>query len=428
VRERIGLDEARACVLDTLRALAKPGIETLPLSSAPLTSISRYLARDIASEFDLPRWDNSAVDGFAVRLADIPSSARARGDVFHLPLQGKNLAGETRVLELRPGYCCVVATGARIPSGADAVLMKENQLPNDDPADIRFRMAAKEFGHNWIRKAGEDFAAGTVVLPAGQRLDAFVLAALHALGKTTVEVCKTPTVSVLAYGSELQPPGTPLSESGLYDCNRIGLSRLLQAAGCAARTVDLFADDRAQLKQALQVAVDASDAVVIAGGASVGEADFSFAVLQELGEIVFYRVQSKPGMPVIFALIKNRAEQTIPVFALPGNPVSAMISLLTIAKPGLQMLAGGKPSELIALPVPIAHDWRKSHPRREFVRAQLRIQAGKTSVVVLPAQSSAQLSGLLQSTGLIDLPEGEQQLACGDIVRYLPFSGLLDSP
>jgi molybdopterin molybdotransferase len=413
VRERISLDDARAAVIARLAGF-QPACERMS-TAEPEELVGRTLGETLFAPMNLPPFANSAMDGYALRAADLASGL----DLPQLPLQGAVLAGNARQA-LRVGHCMRITTGAPLPVGADCVVMQEQceRIEQDGAVSIAFKVAVREA---FVRPAGEDFKKGELALRVGTRLGPADLAVLHAFGLTSVRVFRKPRVVVLAGGDELQSAGAALGDGQIYESNRASLTGLLSALGARVICAPIMADSKIAVVNALRQAVKAADLVICTGGASAGDADFLVQALHENGHIHFYRLRVKPGMPALMGDLDGRC-----VLALPGNPVSVFMSFLTLAKPAVELLCGREPSALRPFFIKLAVPVHKTHARREFLRAQLDYSVpGEVLVRPLPAQGSAMLRGLVQADGLIDLPEGEQHLAAGDTVAYLGFHGLL---
>lgn len=416
MQERLSLDEARVAIIAALAARRFP-VETASTVD-PAALIGRTLGETLYAPIALPPFANSSMDGYALRAADLAVSNIAVSDSVAptLPLQGAALAGgaATRLL---PGHCMRIMTGAALPVGADCVVMQEQCEPHAE--FIRFNTAA--IPGAFVRIAGEDFEKNQLALRVGTHLGAAEIALLHAFGLATVRVCSRPRVVVLTGGDELKSSGEKLKHGQIYESNRASLNVLLTNLGAHVISAPIMADSKAAVASALTQAVRAADLVITTGGASVGEADFLPNVLRELGHVNFYRVRMKPGMPALFGEIDGK-----PVLSLPGNPVSVFITFLLLAKPAVEMLCGREPSNLAPFWLELAEPIRKTHARREFLRATLLRAPQGVKVRALEGQGSAMLRGLVQADGLIDLPEGECALPAGALVAYLPLRGLLD--
>ncbi len=417
MQERLSLEQARVAIIAALagRRMAVETVSTTDLSEL----IGRTLGETLYAPIALPPFANSSMDGYALRAADLTDGI--------LALQGAVLAGSSDT-QLLPKHCIRVTTGAAMPKGADCVIMQEQceldgvqvSPEGDTEKLVHFRVEAKSGA--FVRSAGEDFEKNQLALRIGTRLGAAELALLHAFGLTTVRVFARPRVLVLAGGDELKNSGEKLAYGQIYECNRASLNVQLTKLGAHVISAPIMADTQAAVASALESAVRAADLVISTGGASVGDADFLPKLLRELGHVNFYRVRMKPGMPALFGEINGK-----PVLALPGNPVSVFITFLMLAKPAVEMLCGREPSNLAPFWLELSEPIRKTHARREFLRAQLLRSPLAVSVRALPGQGSAMLRGLVEADGVIDLPEGECELAAGTRVAYLPFRGLLDS-
>ncbi len=417
MQERLSLDEARVAIIAALSARRLP-VETVSTAD-PAALIGRTLGETLYAPIALPPFANSSMDGYALRAADLASSNVADTDSAQptLALQGAALAGAAAVARLLPGQCMRITTGAALPVGADCVVMQEQCEPHAE--FVRFNTVA--IPGAFVRNAGEDFEKNQLALRIGTRLGAAEIALLHAFGLATVRVCSRPRVVILTGGDELKTSGEKLSHGRIYESNRASLTVLLTNLGAHVISAPIMADSKAAVARALAQAVRVADLVITTGGASVGEADFLPSVLRELGHVNFYRVRMKPGMPALFGEIDGK-----PVLSLPGNPVSVFMTFLLLAKPAVEMLCGREPSNLAPFWLELAEPIRKTHTRREFLRATLLRSPQGVKVRALEGQGSAMLRGLVQADGLIDLPEGECTLPAGSQVAYLPLRGLLD--
>ena len=412
MQERLSLEQARVAIIAALagRRMAVESLSTVEPAELHWRTLGETLYAPIA----LPPFANSSMDGYALCAADLTDGT--------LALQGAALAG-VGLTKLLPGRCIRVTTGAALPIGADCVIMQEQCRL--EGAQVHFKATA--IPGAFVRNAGEDFEKGKLALRIGTRLGAPEIALLHAFGLRTVRVYARPRVLILAGGDELKAAGEKLTHGQIYESNRASLSVLLSALGAHVISAPMMPDTVAAVASALALAVRAADLVISTGGASVGEADFLPSVLRDLGNVNFYRVRIKPGMPALFGEIDGK-----PVLSLPGNPVSVFVTFLLLAKPAVEMLCGREPSDLAPFSVELSEPIRKSHARREFLRAALvRGPPGVNAmqslkVRALEGQGSAMLRGLIEADGLIDLPEGECELAAGTRVAYLPFRALLD--
>jgi len=384
------------------------GTETVPLNAAA----GRVLAADVAAPLDVPGHENSAVDGYAVRHADLSPDAETV-----LPLAGRVAAGQWP--EAPPAGPCAVRifTGAPMPPGFDTVMMQEDAVEEDGA--VRLRPGLKRGANR--RLAGEDVAAGTMALRRGSRLRAQEIGLAAALGLTELPVRTALRVALLSTGTELAEPGRPRPPGGVYDSNRAMLAVLLRGLGCAVTDLGILADDRAGITAALAGAAGGHDLVLCSGGVSTGEEDHVKAALEAAGgRLHFWRLAIKPGRPVALGQLGN-----VPLVGLPGNPVASMVTFLLLARPLLLHLAGAKPEEPPRFPVRAAFDYRKKRDRREFVRVWLeRGPDGVLEARKFPRDGAGLLSSLVAADGLAELGEEVTQVAPGDMVPYLPFSAL----
>ena len=402
VPTRIGFDEAEALIRAHAPCL---GVERVPLSRAR----GAVLAADLVAELALPGFDNSAMDGFALR-ADEANAAADAG----LQLVGEQFAGASRGLELGAGQCSRITTGAVMPAGADTVLIKEEARV--EAGRVFPKTALRKGAH--VRYAGEDVSVGETVLHAGQVLTPARLSLAAALGRAELEVRRRPTVAVFTTGDELRPPGQPLAPGEIHDSNRVLLQTLLMAEGLEPVAWPVLPDDPVRMAAALRDAAFSFDLVITCGGVSAGEKDHLPALLREHGDVYFWKVRMKPGMPVLFGRLGEAL-----VLGLPGNPVSVLATFLTLGRALLDSLQGrgeARGSWTAALATPI----RKTHARLEFMRGNLACDAsGQLQVAPNPAVASHRLRAAADANALILLPEGAGEYATGDRVTVLPYAG-----
>lgn len=401
----ITVDEAVARVL-ALAASRRLATETVSLHE----SVGRVLAGDVIAGHDLPPFANSAMDGFAVRGADLAASGETR-----LRIAGTRYAGDTETAAIGAGECLRITTGAPLPRGADTVVIKERVRIEGDFLVVP---ASEKPGAN-VRAAGEDIARGARALAAGEVVGAARLGVLASLGCAHVEVVSQPQVAVLSTGDELVMPGQPLGHAQIHDSNGYGLAALAAEAG--ARIVDALLpfrhvrDDERALREALLAAAAEADVIVTSGGVSAGEKDLLPALVAELGEIAFWKVRMRPGMPVLCGTLGGTV-----VVGLPGNPVSGVVTFLLFVRPLLRALQGiaepSSPRLHAQLSAPIA----KRHDRAEFMRARLEPRADATlGVRVLPKQGSGMLHGVVGADALVVVPEHARELEAGHVVEVI---------
>lgn len=396
---RISFDEA----LSLLREAATPvAAEAAPLAQA----LGGVLAEDVHAPIDLQPFDNAAMDGFAVRAADL----RADG-VSALRLVGEQYAGLARDLTVGPGECVRITTGAPLPAGADSVLIKEEARLADDR--VIATVALSPGAH--VRRRGEDARRGERVLRAGQIVTPVRLGMLAALGFERVPLRRRPRVAVFSSGDELRPAGEPLRPGEIHDSNGPMLQALLAGEGIQVAP-ERLPDDRDAVTERLRAAARGADLVLTCGGVSAGEKDLLPAVLAQHGEVVFWKVRIKPGMPVLFGRLDGAL-----VLGLPGNPVSVLATFLTLAQALFDALQGRSEARAAwraRLAAPIA----KPHDRLEFQRGCLEVdERGGLRVHPDPATGSHRLRAAAQANALIVLPEGPLRLEAGAVVRVLPY-------
>ena len=402
---RIPFDQAQA-IVRSVGAAAKLESKRVPLSRAR----GAILAADVVATLPLPGFDNSAMDGFALR-ADEANAAGQNG----LALAGEQFAGPSLDLELGAGQCTRITTGAPMPRGADTVLIKEDARVEDGRV---FTTAPLRKGQH-VRYTGEDVAVGDTVLRAGLKLAPPHLSLAAALGLPELEVTRRPTVAVFTSGDELRPPGQALAPGEIHDSNRVLLQTLLIAEGYEPVSPPVLPDDPARMAAALRDASFAFDLIITCGGVSAGEKDHLPELLREFGEVHFWKVQMKPGMPVLFGRLDDAL-----LLGLPGNPVSVLATFLTLGRDLLAAMQGqadAPPRWRARLAAPI----EKSHARLEFMRGDLSCDAtGQLLVRPNPAVASHRLRAAADANALICLPEGAGHYAVGDVVDVLPYPGV----
>jgi molybdopterin molybdotransferase len=378
------------------------------------TALGRVVAADIIAGHDLPPFDNSAVDGFAVRHADLAADAETR-----LVLVGRALAGHQASRGLGAGQAIRIFTGAPMPPGADTVFMQEDCRVEDDVVMVPQGL---ERGAN-SRSAGEDIRAGAVMLPAGRRLSPADLALAAAQGVTTLGVRRKLKVAVFSTGDEVVEPGATRPVAAIYDANRYFLRALLDKFGAAVTDLGILPDTLDALKGAIAAAAADHDLVITSGGVSTGDADHVRAAVEAIGRLVFWRVAIKPGRPVAMGVIPGK--QGNAAFAgLPGNPAAVYVTFVCVVWPLLLRLAGAEPRTLIGLPVRAAFPYRKRRGRREYVRVSLRAAAGGVEAVKFPRDGAGVITSLTETDGLVELGEEVTEIAPGALVNFISYANL----
>jgi len=399
VPQRIAFAQAQAIVAAVAAA------HVLPVERRPLTrALGAVLAEDIVATLPLPGFDNSAMDGFAVRSADGLDPRRLVGEQF---------AGVAQDLSIGPGECVRITTGGRLPTGADAIAIKENARVDGDrvvPTE-----ACRAGQH--VRRQGEDVAVGDTVLRVGQRLGPSHVSLAAALGLPELPVHRRPTVAVFTTGDELRAPGQALAPGEIHDSNRSLLLSLLLAEGLEPVAWPVLPDDPARIASALQDAAAAFDVVITCGGVSAGEKDHITGLLAREGAVHFWKVRMRPGMPLLFGRLGQAH-----FLGLPGNPVSVLATFLTLGRALLDGIQGNA-APRATLRARLRADLRKTHPRLEFLRGRLACDDdGRLSVEPNPADGSHRLRAAAASNALIVLPEGEGTYSAGTVLDVLPYA------
>jgi len=383
-------------------------IETTALPAAD----GRILAADFVASIDLPPADNAAVDGYAVRHADLTSTGPTT-----LPIEGRDMAGQPASVPLAPGTARRIFTGARLPAGADTVFMQEDVEPLGP--HVRFPTGLRR-GAN-TRQRGEDVRAGTIALPLGRRLRPQDIALAAALGATELPVRRRLRVAIFSTGNEIVSPGDPLGPGQIFDANRFLLGSLVARAGASVTDLGILADDQAATARALSAATAGHDLLLTSGGVSTGEEDHVKAAVEAIGRLVFWRLAIKPGRPVAMGVING-----VPLAGLPGNPVAAFITFAHVVRPLIARLAGESWVKPVAFPVRSGFTYRKKAGRREYVRVRLTPTLDGTLEAHKHAQEGAGiLSSLTATHGLVEVPEAVTTVAPGDTVRFLSYDALI---
>ena len=383
-------------------------IETVDLRGA----LGRVLAEDVHAPFDIPPDTNAAMDGYALRGADLAPDGSAS-----LTLVGTAWAGHPLARTLGPGECARIMTGAPIPTGADTVVMQER---TEAEGEARIRIRGAEAGAN-VRMAGEDLPAGGLALAAGTWVRPAELGVLASLGLTRIAVRRRPRVAVFATGDELHEPGQPLTPGGLYDSNRYTVRAMLERLGMDTDDRGHLPDDRAAVEASLLAAAADNDVIITTGGVSVGAADHIGGVLREHGDVAFWQITMKPGRPLHFGRIGGAL-----MFGLPGNPVSAMVTFYQFVQPALRALAGAGYRRAPILRARTAAAFPRKPGRTEYQRARLSYaDDGTPEVEGVGPQGSGRLSSMARADCFVVLPADRESVAAGEWVDVQPFEGLV---
>jgi len=402
-------DEPKLLPLD--EALARMQTAVSPVRESeevPLAELlDRVLAEPVQAGFNVPGYDNSAMDGYALRAQDAGRP---------LNLIGESLAGHSFEGRLGPGECVRITTGACLPEGADAVVMQENTHTEADRISIT---QAPRPGEN-IRRAGEDIAEGSEVFPAGHRLGPVDIALLASLGRAEANVKRHLKLAVLSTGDELTPPGEPLPPGAIYDSNRYGLIAMLQRLNVDIMDLGLIPDRPEAIRAAFEAARREADAIISSGGVSVGQADYVKDILAELGQINFWKVAIKPGKPFAFGKMGKSV-----FFGLPGNPVSAMVTMHQLALPIIRAMSGENLTQPLSLSALADTPYKKRPGRQDFQRAHLSLHDHENRVSSSGTQGSGVLTSFLGANAYAVLEQGRGRVEPGEIVRVIPFDRFL---
>jgi molybdopterin molybdotransferase len=403
------LDEMERLIAERVASVAE--CEEVPLRAA----LGRVLAADVIAAVDVPPFDNSAVDGFAVRSQDLDPQAETK-----LLVVDRVAAGHAPMRPLGAGEATRIFTGAPMPAGADTVFMQEDIRRE---GDFVLLPPGLKRGAN-RRLAGEDVCAGAVILPAGRRLAAAHLALAAAVGLTRLPVRRRVRVAMFSTGDEIVEPGSQRPHPALFDSNRYLLDGLLVRLGAEITDLGILSDRPEQLATALTAAAASHDLVLTSGGVSTGEADHVREVLEKIGRLVFWRVGIKPGRPVAMGVIPGGSANAA-FIGLPGNPAAVFVTFARVVRPLLLRLAGALPEPLIALPVRAAFGYKKRTGRREYVRVSLRRGAnGDVEAVKYPKDGAGIITSLTETDGLVELDEETTTVTPGTTVGFLSYAVL----
>jgi len=410
---------ARAPLKPLDEALAQLLAAVVPLDAlervATLDADGRVLAQDVISALHVPPQDNSSMDGYALRCADVAQAGTV------LP-QSQRIAAGMAAQPLAAGTLARIFTGAPLPPGADAVLMQEDctVVEARDGAVPQVRVDALPQAGQWIRRAGEDVARGAVVLSRGTRLGPAELGQAAGVGMDSLQVVRRPRAALFSTGDELVMPGACAPENmppgAIYNSNRFFLVALLRRLGCDVPDLGIVPDQRAATVDALATAARTHDVIVTSGGVSVGEEDHIKPAVQQLGTLDLWQIAIKPGKPFAHGRIGQAH-----FVGLPGNPVSSFVTFLLLVRPLLIKLQGAVDSGLHGVPTRADFDWSRPDKRQEFLRVRRNARGG---LDLFPNQSSGVLTSLVWGDGLVNVPPA-QAIARGDMVSYISFSELL---
>jgi molybdopterin molybdotransferase len=410
---------ARAPLRPLDEALAELLAQALPLAGSQSVSTfdadGRVLAEDLLASLNVPGHDNSSMDGYAVRVADLAAS-----DVLQV---SQRIAAGSTGHALEPMSAARIFTGAPVPPGADAVVMQEDTETLDGG---RVRVLQVPPAGQWIRRCGEDVAHGAVVLARGERLTPASLGLAASIGFDKLLVARPVRVALFSTGDELVMPGevapANMPPGAIYNSNRFFLRAMLQRLGCEVTDMGIVPDRLDATVAALAAAAGTHDLILTSGGVSVGEEDHIKPAVQGLGELKLWQLAIKPGKPFAYGRIQAAPDAPQAHFiGLPGNPVSSFVTFLLLVRPFVLKLMGASVLTPPAMPAVARFSWPKADKRREFLRVQLLPSGG---LDLFPNQSSGVLTSAVWGDGLVDNPPG-QIIGPGDVVRFLPFAALL---
>ena len=403
----LSVAEAQARILDGVTAVTET--ETLPVRAA----LGRVLAEDVSSPIDVPSHTNSAMDGYAVRAADLPADG-----VAEFPVPGTSWAGRPWLTPIEPGQAVQIMTGGMMPEGADTVIMQEQVEREGDT--VRIGTGHKP-GQN-VRAAGEDVTTGATVFTAGKRLTSADIGVLASLGFAEVSVYRRPRVAFFSTGDELRGVGEPLGPGEIYDSNRYTLFAMLKRLDVEINDLGVVRDQRELIEQAFREAAASADAIITSGGVSVGEADFVKETLEALGSMSFWKIAMKPGRPVTYGHIDNAV-----FFGLPGNPVSVMVTFFQFVRAALLRMSGEvNPQPVYTVFARTTTALRKRPGRYEFQRGVLQQSApGEFTVRSAGAQGSGILRSMSEANCFIMLEPDQAGIEAGQPVLVQPFQNLI---
>ncbi|HUN68645.1 MAG TPA: gephyrin-like molybdotransferase Glp [Burkholderiales bacterium] len=392
------VDEALATLLAGARPVTE--VEQVPTMAA----VNRVLAKAQSSTMDVPPMDNSAMDGYAVRLADLSSPEKKLKVTQRIP------AG-TVGKPLEAGTAARIFTGAPVPAGADAIVMQEFCVLDKDIVTIKKNPKPGE----WIRRTGSDIRKGGTVLAAGKRLLPQDTGLAASVGIKSLPVYRKVRLGLFFTGDELVMPGDPLPPGRIYNSNRFTLNGLSAAFGCEVRDYGIVPDDLAATREVLRRAASENDVIVTSGGVSVGDEDHVKPAVEAEGSLLMWKIAMKPGRPLAFGRVGDAA-----FIGLPGNPVSSFVTFLIFVRPFLLKTQGHANTQPKAIDARADFDWPEPDARREFLRVKWNAQGG---LELYPTQDSAVLTSTAWADGLLDNPAGHA-IRAGDRVRFLPYSEL----
>ena len=410
--QALSVDKAQEFIQHLVQALPAIASEELPLMQA----LGRIVAEDIISPINVPAHDNSAMDGFAFDGKQLGTAP------LQLRVVGTALAGKAWQGNVKSGECVKIMTGAVMPEGLDTVIAQEltTLKAADGETVVEVPAGILQAGDN-RRKAGEDLQRGLPALMAGSTLTPAALGLVASLGIAKVKVYRQLRVAYFSTGDEVLSLGDALREGAVYDSNRYTVFGLLSRMGCAVIDMGVVRDDPVLLEDAFKQAANKADVIITSGGVSVGEADFTKAMMKKLGDVAFWKIAMRPGRPMAVGRLGNSI-----LFGLPGNPVAVMVTFLAFVKPALLHLMGGTPSTTPYLRAKSAEALRKKPGRTEYQRGFVRtLPDGTLQVEAAGNQGSGVLRSMVEANGLIVLHHHQSNVAAGDEVDVMMFEGAI---
>ena len=408
------LDEALTRLLAQIQPLTRTE------SVATFDADGRVLTEDVVSALQVPAFDNSSMDGYAVCAADLNQPGTVLRVTQRIP------AGHMGQ-PLGHGEAARIFTGAPVPPGADAVVMQEDTETLEPAGELpQVRVQITPQPGQWIRRSGEDVQKGSTVLRAGTRLSPAELGLAASLGLSHLTVTARPRVALFSTGDELVMPGDVVPEAmppgAIYNSNRFFLKALLHRMGCEVSDLGIVPDQREATVAALKTAADHHELILTSGGVSVGEEDHVKPAVQQLGQLDLWQISMKPGKPFAYGQVRRSSQIGHAHFVgLPGNPVSSFVTFLLVVRPLLLQLQGAEPRPIRPWRLPAHFDLPKGDKRREFLRAR---RNGEGGLELFPNQSSGVLTSVVWGEGVVDNPAG-RSIARGDLVDFIPFSDWL---
>jgi molybdopterin molybdotransferase len=396
--------------------LLAPAVSVSEVESVPMqVALGRVLAKDVVSLVDVPPLDNTSMDGYAIRVADLA----AHSGVLRV---GQRIPAGSMGTELQSGTAARIFTGAPIPQGADAVVMQEDCTIDSAKPDA-VSIATSPVVGQWIRRRGEDLSAGNVALSAGCVLRPQELGVAASAGLTHLPVKRRVRVAAFFTGDELSLPGEPLKPGGIYNSNRDTLLACIKALGCDATDLGIVPDRLDATRAALRQASQNHDLIITSGGVSVGEEDHIKPAVTAEGELNLWQIAIKPGKPLAFGSVRRESNPGTSTWfiGLPGNPVSSFVTFLLFVRPFILKLQGREANQTQSYFMRADFDWLKADRRNEFLRVKINNEGG---LDLYPNQSSGVLTSAAWGDGLVDCPPN-QPIQAGDLVKYIPFDALL---